>query len=562
MEEGYIFHPPPFLGSGYRQNHQIRMLKTNSYPVLPSFRSVAPSSSHVAPSLALLTSRGTAAGPNFSRTPLISHRRKHLRRCYDLMHICLQTRQIPLAARFLNVILAAHEWTTDEGFWIALLILSLTQSESEQEAEQDANETRQGNRSKIAYLQMLDLDSSAPFKASHLTPALVREYIATNRLSDAIELLEQRINVHPYKSQPELHTTLGMLYLFVGIQTLLNRNRSDGQADAQGVTLKALDRATRQKSRACFETAIQVSEAWLRQETARRQRIWGMRKQEENADRKRLQRRVVLWGKDPTDQNKDDEDAWPVKEHKDVRRIRKRLQGKSAAAVQGSDQAEGEDGSDAVSSASDSLHTVSEDEDLDNSDEDQEEHRGRSRDPRRSPTATPAAPTSVLPGPEIEPEDEGRVSKGPRAWARVWPSIAPIWTPSPPFAHHLAQQFLSLLTPQAKPARRTRKLRSASIYPSGEMGTNTEDEQDTDNDTHAALVVNDELQLTHDQAERRLRAILFEDTDEAQRNQGVSTPENESTPVKGEASQRQDKRKRKYQRYQQRHDKKPNRSQF
>lgn len=495
MEKGYTFQPPPFLGSGFRQNHQIRTLKHNSYPFLASRRSLFPSLSHASPSTGLLTSRGAPYGAGFARTNLNSHRRKHLRRCYDLIHVCLQRRDVGNAARFLRVVLAAHEWTTDEGWRLALLLLTL---------HGQTNEGNEGSssRGRLEYLQTLDLHSSAPFKATYLTTALVTEYIHANRLSDAIELLEQRINIHPYKSQPELHTLLGMLYLFVGLTTLLN-------AEEGGVSVRKLDRTTKNKARRCFETALQATEGWRRGETGRRQRIWGMHANDNSGDEAKLRsKRGEVWGRDVMD----DEEEWPGEEHRDLKRVRRRLKG---GADEEDESRERHEVSDAESSASGSLYEESS---PDPSSDDEE--RGRSRTPVPHPP----------PLDDLDPEPTSPVaaavpSKGPQSWIRAWPLVSPFYSPEPPFAFHLAQQFLTLLGPSPTSGSQVAQHRRVV----------------DGNDSDSAEEVVGGIQLTREEAELRLRRILFE---EPQGEGGMEAERRVKKEDKKRKREKEDKKRR------------------
>ncbi|SOV04086.1 uncharacterized protein UDID_04073 [Ustilago sp. UG-2017a] len=505
MERNTAFVPPPFLGSGFRQNHQIRALKTNSYPILPSHRSLSqPSSSPTSASIALLTTRGTPLGPNFSRTNLTSHRRKHIRKCYDLLHLSIQRRQLGLAARFLKVILGAHEWTSDEGFQLALLLLALSQEEVE-EGEAEAP-------GKIGFLQMMDLESSSSFKSTHITPALMEAYIAKGRLSDAIELLEQRVNVHPYKGRPELHCGLGMLYVFVGVQTLLNNNAggdAEERGGGEGVELRKLDRTTKAKARLCFESAIQASESCVRGESLRRQRIWGVRKREGMVDEERLRGRERLWGCNPLEENQGEGGSWPLKEYADLAKIRRRLEGiVSEEENEEEGEGEGEGESDAESSASGSVFTVSSD----------EEERGRTRTRTRSHTATNEPDPSSPSQPQEEEDEETAAAAvpkhGPKAWAKAWPEISPIFTPSPPPSVMFAQQFLSLLAPNhaSQSQKGSEREGDGGRGRKRKLGMSVELDSPffTDGEDEGGVGGVDGLQLTREEAEMRLRRILFE----------------------------------------------------
>ncbi|ETS64882.1 hypothetical protein PaG_00855 [Moesziomyces aphidis] len=427
MEKGFAFQTPAFLGTRFRQNHQIRQVKNNSRPHLASHRSLYPNSSHSAPSLGLLTARGLPVGANFARTHLSSHRRRHLRRCYDLVHVCLQRRQLALAARFLRVILAAHEWTTDETWRLALLILSL---------QPTPDGGSGGSSARMRYLQQLDLEESSVFKATHTTYALVGEYVAAGKLLEAVELLEQRVNTHPYKSQPELHTTLGLLYVFLGLKTLESR----GQMTEEGVGLRALDRTTREKARRCFEQAVQVGDAWVRTETHRRQRIYFMHRKHERHDAARLaQTRTRLWGTDPL--QADTDDAWPEKEHPDIARVRRRLaraegREEEEESVQSGSETAGEDESVRSDSASSD----------DNGDDEPERGRSHTRTP-----SLPRAPHDEDEEDELDKDEQGTEEggeaeprTGPRAWAQTWPEVASTWTVAEPFAVEMARTFLAL----------------------------------------------------------------------------------------------------------------------
>lgn len=496
MESNHLTVPPAFLGSGFRQNHQIRALKTNSYPILTSHRSLQPSSSHTSPSLALLTTRGTALGSNFSRSNLTSHRRKHLRKCYDLVHICIQQRQLSLAGRFLKVILGAHEWNSDELFRLCLLLLSLSKSE-EEEREGD------GGVGKVEFLQMLDLESSSTFKATHITPVLIEEHIATGRLKDAIELLEERVNVHPYKGQPELHCLLGMMYCFVGVQTLLNSHREGGE----GVELRKLDRTTKQKARLCFETTLQVSETWIRSETTKRQRIWGIRKSESEKDKVKLGRQRILWSLNPID----DEEGWgKVEEHPDLTKVRRRMKGRPDEINDGEGE-ERDAGNEGESSTSGSVYSLSPSPCF----SEDEEERGQSRT-RTQPQTSPVEPSSP-PLEDPAQNDEERIPKhGPRAWSKSWPEIAPIWTPTPPPSVLFAKQFLSLLTThhqsqtqnqrerEGVKGKKKRKL-GKSVKLSSPFFTDAGEEEEGGEGGIGGRG------LTEEEAELRLRRILFQD---------------------------------------------------
>lgn len=339
------------------------------------------------------------------------------------------------------MVLGAHEWTTDVGWQMALLTLALGGEEGGQ----------------VDWLKQLDLESSSAFKAAHTTYALVSEYIAEGRLSDAIELLEQRVNLHPYKGRPELHCSLGMLYLFVGIQTLLN-----GSTGGEGVELRQLDRSTRTKAKQAFEQAIQSTEGWVRGERLRRQRIWFMHTKDRRVDEKRLEgNRGCVWGKDLLD---DTEDAWPTWEHADVARVRRRLERREEGE-------EGEGESDASGSVFEGSSNASEG----------EREGGTPHTRSRSGGASPPPPLPDSDDPDAEPE-ELPATKGTKAWAAAWPEVADIWAVEKPLAFELAQQFLALLQPQL----------------GGPQAEAVEEEGEGEGEGE-------------EEAEARLRRILFED---------------------------------------------------
>ena len=454
MERNTLFHPPAFLGSGFRQNHQIRALKSNSLPFLSSHRSVfTPSGSHTSPSVALLSSR---AALDFQRTNINSHRRAHLRRCYDLFHLAVQRRDLPLAARFLRVLLGAHEWSSHLLWQWALLLCT----------------------DRLGYLQQLDLEASSAFKALYTTSLLVAEYIANRRINDAIELLEQRVNVHPYKARVELHAVLGMLYVYVGVSTLLSAGG--------GGELRAMDKRTKGKARMCFETALQAEAAETRAEMARRMRVWGMRSGEEEEDAKRVRRRRErVWGTDVAGGWEHERQGEEVQEHQTIRRVRRRLHGEHDENADGTRQeSQHESEGDDESSASGSLYT---DDDSDSDSTGQE--RGRSRTPSRITRATPDHPDSPSrPSPPAAP------TKGPQAWARAWTHVAPYYTPNPPLASHLAQSFLAILNAPSATASASQTIRGESLSDGEDEGDGTVGG----------------VELTREEAELRLRRILFE----------------------------------------------------
>ncbi|KAJ9479225.1 hypothetical protein PHBOTO_002716 [Pseudozyma hubeiensis] len=514
MERNFAFVPPPFLGTSFRQNHQIRSLKSNSYPFLPTHRSLQPSSSHTSPSTALLTSRSLL--PGFARSNLTSFRRKHLRRCYDLLHLSIQRGEWLLAGKFLRVLMAAHEWTDDSLWRTALLILS-----------HSTDEDVEGK--KIGYLQQLDLESSAPFKATATTPNLIRAYIASNRLNDAIELLEQRVNVHPYKSQPELHAMLGMLYLYIGITTLLNTEGS-----GEGVELRKLDRSTKGRARQCFETALQAKEGWVRGEKGRRQRIWGMRRRDVDGDQAWVDgKRGVVWGRDWEEQD------WEDDEHEDLKRVRRRLDG---------EEVEVDERSDAESSASGSVYSNHPAESSDD-DEEEEEERGRTRSRHKQDSDEEQ-------NPPLEPDGP---PKGPKAWSAAWPQVSSFFTPDPPLAYHLAEQFLTLLgrpsssqhasqSTATTHGRDTARRRRVDGTPGSERRRGGGVEEDTQSEASADVGV-DGIQLTREEAEARLRRILFEDAEPERENGdevrgGVKRErKREKVVAGGEIGERKEKRK-------------------
>ncbi|GAC94073.1 hypothetical protein PHSY_001642 [Pseudozyma hubeiensis SY62] len=521
MERNFAFVPPPFLGTSFRQNHQIRSLKSNSYPFLSTHRSLQPSSSHTSPSTALLASRSLL--PGFARSNLTSFRRKHLRRCYDLLHLSIQRGEWAVAGKFLKALMAAHEWTDDSLWRIALLILS-----------HSAHDEAEGERGKIAYLQQLDLESSAPFKATATTPNLIRAYIASNRLNDAIELLEQRVNVHPYKAQPELHTMLGMLYLFIGITSLLNTEGSE-----EGVELRKLDRSTKGRARHCFETALQAKEGWVRGEKGRRQRIWGMRRRDVDGDQAWVSgKRGVVWGRDWEEQD------WEKEEHEDLKRVRRRLDG---------EEVEENEMSDAESSASGSLYSDHPVESSDDDGEEDEEERGRTRSRRTLDSDEEQDPSNEAIGQQ----------KGPKAWSAAWPQVSSFFTPDPPLACHLAEQFLTLLgrpsssqyASQSTATTRDRdtpRRRRADGTPRSARQCDGGAEEDTQSEASAGVRM-DGIQLTREEAEARLRRILFEDAEPGNVDEGLSGSvkrerKREKVIVGGEVDERREKRKRKQER--------------
>lgn len=406
----------------------------------------------------------------------------------------MQRGEVQSAAKYLKVILSAHEWLSDIGWRIALSLLACTNT------EQSSGRT-------IGFLQQLDLNGSAPFKATHTTALLVTEYLAANRLNDAIELLEQRVNLHPYKTQPQLHTLLGMLYVFIGVSTLFN-NSDQGQ-----VELKALDRTTKSKARLCFETALQATESWVRGETGRRQRVWGMHVKESEADGARVWgRRGRVWGRDVMEG-----EEWVGEEHEDVKRVRRRLEG-------GADGSEGGsgDGEDSASSASGSVYSDSGSESFGS---DEEEARGRSRTLHLNP---PQQDEADSPAESPDPHPTAPATKGPKAWSAAWPSVAPFYTPQPPLAYHIAQQFLELLTGSTTSSTTFTATGAAGAADARNIQTSHKaEEDDADSDSVGGDLV-DEIQLTREEAELRLRRILFEDQGEGSEPSAVRTKKERS----------------------------------
>lgn len=425
-----------------------------------------------------------------------------------------------VAGKLLRVILGAHEWSDGEGWRLALLILSYIGNDERCASEHDAR------RRRTRYLQQLDLASSAPFKAQHTTSHLVHEYISANRLSDAIELLEQRVNIHPYKSQPELHTLLGMLYLYVAITTLLTLS---DQPNA-GVQLKKLDRSTKNKARQCFETALQSSANWMRSEIAKRQRIWGMRWKDEVQDGERVRRRRrAVWGTDPLE-----DEAWPTEEHQDLKTIRKQLEsGQEHVCDQVGSEQEG-------SAASGTLHSGWSDDVRSTDERDAQEEDGS--DVAHEFLQEAPDPTA----------GQNSQHKGAKAWIAAWPWVSAFYTPEPPLACKLAEQFLQLLgaptcsqIPGAGSQPATNHTAKASRRSKEKRDAARDDEEQLDDDTQSeasSIPMLGGIQLTREEAELRLRRILFEDADEPRSE--MSTPGASSGARAGAGGKKERKRER------------------
>ncbi|PWZ02319.1 hypothetical protein BCV70DRAFT_61467 [Testicularia cyperi] len=544
MEAGYAYTPPPFLGTSYRQNHQIRLVKNNSWPRIRTHPTVdTHASTSYSSTLLTVASRG------FESTALLSVRRRHLRRCYDLLHLCLERRHVHLAARFLGVVIKAHEWSSDLEWQLAMLVLALqprspdphghfstsssdpeshpTYTTPEALAQTQKAASRAASDRKIRFLQSLDLSSTFHFRAFRLTEQLVVELIAANRISDAIELLESRVSMFPYKNNPVLHCYLGMLYFYVGLapasssMSTMEQERTLSQQTGRGFeeghaaipyspagqvprpslpgeeeeeaeaaaaaaaaaetsetareaaaehVRKQLRRNAREKCRQCFEQTISACDEWTLQELRRRQRIYYMHRKEDQSSHQRMRsRRQRVWGHPLPELARD----WPSA-----------LLPASAAAGGGVDAEGSADGD-----------QEQERRDMDPHGPDQHGLAGEERrdgEAESPPDGTPAHVQSQdlhyhnnnidnRNGDEDEDDDEdeeqqtaqeARPTKGPKAWRRVWYQVSEDWTVERPWAWYVAHEFLELLFP----ARRRVRLRLRMPRPGVGVGFGSENE--------------------------------------------------------------------------------------
>ncbi|WFC95525.1 hypothetical protein MBRA1_002173 [Malassezia brasiliensis] len=159
---------------------------------------------------------------------LADQRRIHVRRLYDLLQLMLLRRDARRAARCLKLLMNAPEWRPVELWKLGLEVASMSETET-------------------------------------LAPLRYLQYIARKRtVLDAMEETNSVIASFPYRHNPQLHTYLGLLTLYLGTLTA-----APDTPDTPGPSLHVpmnvvacVPDSVRRTAQLHFENAVKVAEKY------------------------------------------------------------------------------------------------------------------------------------------------------------------------------------------------------------------------------------------------------------------------------------------------------------
>jgi len=184
-------------------------------------------------SLALASSAAEHPSQNRPGASVDSLRLQHLRKVFDILHLCLLRGDGPRAARALRVLVRAKEWRHAELWRYGLAVASLlsrdpaSNSVDESTSAPNAESSRQvqarqaaeaAATRRLAYLRGLYRVKTS-LKPEVLVD-IVFELIALKRYEEAMREIDYVLDTHPFRTYPALHLLAGMLTLDSGLHAV------------------------------------------------------------------------------------------------------------------------------------------------------------------------------------------------------------------------------------------------------------------------------------------------------------------------------------------------------
>lgn len=194
MEKGALFQPPP----PYKDADDV------------FYSHGLAQASHCTPHVAPLDPQA------LSYSALTDERRLHIRRLYDLLRLMLLRHDYLRASRCLHILMHAYEWRPPELWKIGLQVTLLANTD----------------HTPLRYLKQIS--RTRPSLRPHVLPLLIRELIYAEDYKGAHEELTSVVSAHPYRRNPQLHTYLGLLTLYLGQDHVVQCSKADTRSKTNG----------------------------------------------------------------------------------------------------------------------------------------------------------------------------------------------------------------------------------------------------------------------------------------------------------------------------------------
>jgi len=188
-----------------------------------------------------------------SHLALTDQHRQHMRRLYDLMQLMLLRQNRQLAERCFSLLLRSQDWRPQELWKLGLQVACMGQ-------ERDT-----------ALRYLLRVSRTRTTLRPYTIVFLIRELILAGQYQRAHEELTSIIGAYPYRHQPQLHTYLGLLTLYLGNVDEAECRDSDSSSSIPHVPMrlaKQVPHYVQRSARLHFENAIKVAPRYMAKQTA------------------------------------------------------------------------------------------------------------------------------------------------------------------------------------------------------------------------------------------------------------------------------------------------------
>ncbi|UZJ53367.1 hypothetical protein CBS101457_002687 [Exobasidium rhododendri] len=147
-----------------------------------------------------------------------SHRRLHLQKVFDLLHLSIGRRDGVRAFRCLRILLKSHEWRPIELWRYALEVATLTGRHANEEDMLDDStdfpaltKREQVARKRLAFLR--ELSKARTGLQLDVFIEIIPELLTLGEEEQALAEIDIVINQHPYRLEPILHLYSALLFL-------------------------------------------------------------------------------------------------------------------------------------------------------------------------------------------------------------------------------------------------------------------------------------------------------------------------------------------------------------
>ncbi|KAI5893910.1 uncharacterized protein SCHCODRAFT_02666980 [Schizophyllum commune H4-8] len=149
-----------------------------------------------------------------SKRPLTA-RKLHLRRLWDVLHLCIQRNDIPRACRAWLILARCKEIPWTEHWNVATLILAAGSSPNNAANEKDtpAHTVEDEELPAVDFLRTMMLQH--PDAREDMLRELVLHLISHNRCREALDELELYLPSFPFSDNPTLHVYAGLTRLYL-----------------------------------------------------------------------------------------------------------------------------------------------------------------------------------------------------------------------------------------------------------------------------------------------------------------------------------------------------------